>query len=304
MSDNYVNLVTQEFTSTVQLLLQQTESLVSPAINQGMHVGKAASPVNQVGNVQFQTPSGKFAPLNRQDPEMTRRWVFPTDAEAMVMIDSFDRLKSIADPQSAEAQAVVAAANRYKDDRILNSFFATSYTGPDTGNLSSETFNTTNFRIASTFGASSATGLTVAKIIEARRILRHYHNTLETDMPTMVIGSQQEADLLNQVQVVSTEYNDRPVLVDGRLKQFLGFNIIVSERIPYGSNLRQVPCFVKSGMHLGIWQDVQIDISQRKDLSSQPYQIYAKVSMGATRTEPGKVLQILCADTTGGDITP
>ena len=78
----------------------------------------------------------------------------------------------------------------------------------------------------------------------------------------------------------------------------------MSERIPYGSNLRQVPCFVKSGMHLGIWQDVQIDISQRKDLSSQPYQIYAKVSMGATRTEPGKVLQILCADTTGGDITP
>lgn len=304
MSDNYVNLVTQEFTSTVQLLLQQKESLVSPAVMRGNHVGKAASPVNQVGVVQFQTPSGKFAPLNRQDPDMVRRWVFPNDAEAMVMIDSFDRLKSIVDPQSAEAQAIVAAAGRFMDDKILNNFFATAYTGPDTGNLASETFNTTNFRIASTFGASSATGLTVAKIIEARRILRHYHNELETDMPTMVIGSQQEADLLNQVQVVSTEYNDRPVLVDGRLKQFLGFNIIVSERIPYGSNLRQVPCFVKSGMHLGIWQDIQIDISQRKDLSSQPYQIYAKLSMGATRTEPGKVLQILCADTTGGDITP
>ena len=304
MSANFVNLVTQEFTSTVQLLLQQKESLLSGAVSRGTHVGKAASPVNQVGVVQFQTPSGRYSPLNRQDPDMTRRWVFPVDAEAMVMIDSFDQLKSIVDPMSAESQAIMAAAGRYMDDRLFGSFFATAYTGPDTGSLTSESFNTTNFRIASTFGASSATGLTVAKIIEARRILRHYHNELETDMPTMVIGSQQEADLLNQVQVVSTEYNDRPVLVDGRLKQFLGFNIIVSERIPYGSNLRQVPVFVKSGMHLGTWQDIQIDISQRKDLSSQPWQIYAKLSMGATRTEAGKVLQILCSDTTGGDITP
>ena len=43
--------------------------------------------------------------------------------------------------------------------------------------------------------------MTVAKMIEARRILRHYHNDLEAEPACMVIGSKQESDLLSQVQV-------------------------------------------------------------------------------------------------------
>jgi len=46
------------------------------------------------------------------------------------------------------------------------------------------------------------------------------------------------------------------------------------------------------------------NITQRTDLSSQPWQIYTKASFGATRTQPGKVFQIQCADTTGVDINP
>jgi len=42
----------------------------------------------------------------------------------------------------------------------------------------------------------------------------------------------------------------------------------------------------------------------RVDLSSQPYQVYTQASFGATRLQPGKVLSILCSDTSGADITP
>src|SRR6185312_2190641 len=142
---------------------------------------------------------------------------------------------------------------------------------------------------------------------EARRILRHYHNDLEIDPPTMVIGSQQESDLLNQVQVVSDEFNDRPVLVDGRITRFLGFDIVYSERLPDNagaSNQRGVLAFVKSGMYLGIWKEMQNRVTLRDDLSSQPWQLYTQVMFGATRLQPGKVLQILCSDSSGSDITP
>ncbi len=44
--------------------------------------------------------------------------------------------------------------------------------------------------------------------------------------------------------------------------------------------------------------------SQRNDLSGHPYQIYTMVSFGATRTQPGKVIEVDCADTVGADITP
>ena len=120
----------------------------------------------------------------------------------------------------------------------------------------------------------------------------------------MVIGSTQDADLLKQVQVVSTEFNDKPVLVDGRITRFLGFDIVVSERLQVASNVRKCIAFAKSGLYLGIWKDMTNIASQRVDLSGHPYQIYTMTSFGSTRTQPGKVVQVQCADSTGADITP
>jgi hypothetical protein len=62
--------------------------------------------------------------------------------------------------------------------------------------------------------------------------------------------------------------------------------------------------FVRSGLYLGIWRDLQNKISQRDDLSSQPWQLYTNATFGATRQQPGKVWTIPCADTSGVDITP
>jgi len=45
-------------------------------------------------------------------------------------------------------------------------------------------------------------------------------------------------------------------------------------------------------------------VSQRNDLSGEPWQLYSKHTFGATRTQPGKVVEIDCLDTTGADITP
>ena len=128
---------------------------------------------------------------------------------------------------------------------------------------------------------------------------------VDTDPLSLLIGSKQESDLLQQVQVVSTEFADRPILTNGKLTQFLGFDIIVSERLSPGTaSLRQCYAWAKSGMYLGMWKDMEVQMDRRIDLSSQPWQIYAKHMYGATRTQLGKVIQILAADTTGADITP
>ena len=146
----------------------------------------------------------------------------------------------------------------------------------------------------------------MAKLIETRRVLQHYHNDLDSEQLTLVIGSSQEADLLNQVQVVSTEFNEKPVLVDGRVRRFLGFDVVVSERLPQTTvgSVRGVLAFVKSGVYLGMWKDMTNRISIRNDLSGEPWQVYTSVMYGATRTQPGKVIQILASDTSGADITP
>jgi hypothetical protein len=231
--------------------------------------------------------------------------VFPQERELPQLVDQFDEYQTIVDPKSMYAQNTAMAFGRDWDDAIIAAFFGTAQTGQDAANLTGETASTTTYGVSDTFGSSASTGLTVAKIIEARRIMRHYHVDVDTDPLTLLIGSKQESDLLQQVQVVSTEFADRPILTNGKLTQFLGFDIIVSERLSPGTaSLRQCYAWAKSGMYLGMWKDMEVQMDRRIDLSSQPWQIYAKHMYGATRTQLGKVIQILAADTTGADITP
>jgi capsid protein len=307
MSENLFKLYVTQFSTLLQLKLQQRTSKLRGRVMEGFHIGKQASPIQYIGAIQMQAPAGRFASLNRQDVDFTRRWVFPVDKEANQLIDSFDKLKLLQDPTSQYSDVAAAAVAREWDDRIIACAFATAQIGADAGGLSSETFSTSSWQIASTFGSSAASGLTVAKMIEAKRVFRKAQVEVDEEALTWVTNSQGESDLLNQVQVVSTEFQgaDRPTLVEGKVTRLMGFDIVYSERLTSSSNVRQNIAMVKSGAYLGIWKDTENDISRRVDLSGLPYQLYTSMSSGATRLEPGRLLQVLCADTSAAaDVTP
>ena len=310
MSANLYELFTTQYSTVLELKLQQMGSKLRGKVREGFHVGKMASPINQIGAIQSQAPAGRFAPLQRTDADFTRRWVFPADRELAQLIDSYDELRTIVDPKSQYSTNAAMAFGRDWDDSLIAAAFGTAQIGTDNASLTAETFNTSTtvgnvgFQVVSTFGSASANGLSVAKLIEAKRTFRHYHVDVESDPLTLIIGSQQEADLLNQTQVVSSEFNDKPVLVDGVVKRFLGFDIVVSERLSVASSVRSCIAFAKSGLYLGVWRDIFNRVDQRADLSGIPYQIFSSHSFGSTRTQPGKVLQIQCSDAGGADITP
>jgi Phage capsid protein len=304
MSENLPKLFTTQFSDVLALKLQQKISMLRGTVMEGFHVGKQASPIQYIGAIQMKTPQGRFSPIARQDVDFTRRWVFPVDKDAQQLIDTFDKLKTAIEPTSQYSDVAAAAVAREWDDRLISAAFAPAQIGTDGANFSTETFSTASWSVASTFGSAAASGLTVAKMIEAKRILRKAQ--VPQDEPkTWITNSQGESDLLNQVQVVSTEFNERPVLQDGVVSRFLGFDIKYSERLTSTSNVRQNMAYVKSGLYLGIWKDTENDVDRRKDLTGLPYQIYTMMSSGATRLEPGRLLQVLCADTSAAaDVTP
>jgi hypothetical protein len=304
-----VGLFVTQYKTLLNLRLQQKTSFLRAKCEEGYHAGaKMASPLNLVDAMQMKTPEGRFAPKKNTPANYTRRWVMPIDKEGDQFVDNFDMLKTPIDPKNKLVERAAAAVARSFDDEIIRAATADSTIGADAGSLSTEAFDTSTFRIADDFGASAAVGLTVAKLNEARRILEHYHNVEELDanMGTLVIGSSQHADLRNQALVTSSEFSKNGgILVDGKVTRFMGFDIVVSERLPITTtNTRGCLCFVKSGMYLGVWQDIKTQVSQRFDLSSNPWDISTVVSYGATRTELGKVIQILAHDTIGADITP
>ncbi len=294
MSVNIPSHFAQQYATNVELLLQQKDSRLRSLVTVGQYIGEQASPVDQVGSVGMQAVTGRFEAMPRVDAAVDRRWVQPSDFDLPQMIDSFDKLRLLTDPNSVFVQNAVAAAKRQMDDTIISAFFGTAKTGK-TGSTST-TFPAGNI-VAVNQGASGNTGLTVAKLREARRLLRAAEVDLDMDPITAVISAKQEDNLLAEAQVISLDYNDRPVLVSGRLQSFLGINFVHSERLSANATpSRLVPVFAKSGMHLGVWNDITTDISQRKDIRGLPFQAYVYMTIGATRLEENKTVQILCAE--------
>ncbi len=307
MSENLPKLYVETFSTILNLKLQQRQSKLRGRVMEGFHVGKQASPIQYIGAIQMKSPTGRFAPIQRQDADFTRRWVLPVDKEAFQLIDNFDKLKLLMDPTSQYSDVAAAAVAREWDDRIIGAAFATAQIGDATGvGLTTETFVTGSWQIAATFGSAAASGLTVAKMIEAKRVFRKAQVEVDTESLTWVTNSQGESDLLNQVQVVSSDFaGDRAVLVDGKVTRFMGFDLVYSERLSSDGATRQNIALVKSGAYLGIWKDTENSIDRRIDLSSLPYQVATLMSSGATRLEPGRLLQVMCADSsTAADVTP
>lgn len=294
MSLNIPTHFVQQYSSNIQLLLMQKGSKLRPYVMTGSHVGKQASPVDQIGAINMQLVTGRFQAMGRVDAPTDRRWVFPSDYDLNQLIDSFDKLRLLTDPNSSYVQNAVYAAGRQFDDLIIDAFFGTAKTG-ETGSTST-TFPAAN-QVAVGFGASGNTGLTVAKLREAKRLLMGYEVDVETDTLTAVVTAKQHDDLLAEAQVISTDFNSMPVMVEGKITRFLGINIIHCERLDTDANsYRRVPVFAKSGMYLGVWNDMMTDIDRRKDLQSMPWQAYLTMTAGATRLEENKTIEIKCSE--------
>lgn len=301
MSVNAPTFYGQQFASTVALLLQQKGSKLRQGVTEAMYKGSQASPVDQVGSVEANKVTTRFGSLNRVDAVLDRRWVFPTDYDLPQLLDSFDKLRMLTDPKSAYVTNALYALGRAIDDEIISAFFTTTAkTGVSGG--TSTTFLAGNVVPVNTGGTDS--GMNVSKLRYGKKLLMSYDVDLDNDPIYCAITAKEHDEMLNEIQIISSDFNgaDKPVLTDGKVTRFLGINFIHCERLvskaagtdDQSGSSTQIPMWAKSGMHLGIWEDINATISQRNDLTSVPWQAYVKGTFGATRLEEKKVVKIWC----------
>lgn len=293
MTENLIpGHATLQFTSNLELLLQETGQKLRPFVMTGSHTGKSASPVNQFGSVDMRQVTSRFTSKSPTHASVARRWVSPTDYSLDQLLDPFDLQKTLDDPKGIYVTNAAMAAGRKMDLALITAFDATAATGE--AGASTESFDSGD-SIAATFGVGGGgeNGMSVAKMIEARRLLGTHNVDLDMEEPTMVIGPTQEADLLKQVQVTSGDYTKSMVLDEGRVRRFLGTNIRISNQLTLASTDNRT-CFmwVKSGMYLGMWQEIQNDAHQRFDLEANPWELTTTMALGATRLQSGKVIRI------------
>lgn len=286
MSANIPAFFVQQYASNVQLLLQQKGSRLRGTVTTGNYVGKSAQVVDQIGKISMQAVSGRFQAMGRVDAAMDSRWVFPSDFDLPQMIDSFDKLRLLTDPTSAYVQNAVNAAGRKFDELILAAAVGTAKTGENGG---------TNTTLPVGQVIAAAAGTIVDKIIEGKKMLMAADVDVDSDPLYMAITADEHALLLAEDKIINMDYGMKPVLVDGKITQFLGVNLIHTELADAnldGSSDAILPMWAKSGLHLGVWNDITTDISRRNDIQSLPYQSYVHMTAGATRLEEKKVVGI------------
>jgi hypothetical protein len=272
--------------------MQQKTSHLRPLVGSDSYTGKNASIVEQFGVTTALRKTTRNSDTPVIDVPQAKRWVSPQDWEWASLIDAQDKLRMIIDPTSPYAQAGAAAMNRAIDSIILAAFWGTAYTGED--GTTSETFDTTNYQVGVNVGGT-ASALNVPKLQSAVQKLIAVTKGELSEAVSGVISSYEHDSLLKEVQINNVDYGGGAVLVDGRVKRFMGIDFTVYEDLDISSGNRRIPIFLKSGMHLGVWNDLNTKVSERAD-KSYAWQVYLCGTFGATRTQAGKIIQVLCDD--------
>lgn len=288
----------QQFTQNVAMLLTQKGGKLAGTVRTGSHSGTGAQVVQQIGTMQPTENLGRLQDTPLTDIPTAQRWVFPTDWDVGFMIDEQDKLRMLLDPTSPYTMSVVNAMQRAQDEVILRAFYAASPTGTNGG-------STTAFPAGQQVGVGvggASSNLNVAKLREAKKRLMAAGVDIDAEPIYAAITASDHDALLNEIEVKSSEFNSKPVLVDGKVSSFLGINFIHVEftntaysaatraAMLTGGN-RAIPVWVPSGMYLGTWKNLQVQITPRPD-KRYAVQVYATQTLGATRVEEQRVVQI------------
>ena len=283
MSTQITTAFVNQFSANVQMLSQQMGSLLRNAVDTESVNGEKAF-FDQVGQAAAVLRTSRHADTPLVETPHTRRMVTMSDYEYADLIDDSDKVRLLVDPTSTYSRAAAAAMGRAMDDVIITAALGTSQTGKDG--------STSTTLPAGQKIAHGSAGLTIAKLVSAKELLDAA--SVDPSIPRHIVDSpNQISDLLNNTTVTSADFNTVKALAQGEINSFVGFNFIVSNRLTDDGTSRQVIAFAQDGLKLAVGKEPAARIDERAD-KSYSTQVYYCQTIGATRMEEEKVVEIAC----------
>jgi len=286
MSTQITTAFVEQYKSNVFHLAQQKGSKLRDAVRTESIVGKSHF-FERIGSTAAVKRTSRHADTPRVDTPHSRRKVTMDDYDWADLIDDSDKVRLLISPQSEYAKAGAYAMGRTMDDVIIAAATGNAFGGVSGGST-----------IALPAGqkiAHGSAGLTIAKLIEAKEKL-DAANVDPDEARTLVCSAKQISNLLGTTQITSSDFNSVKALVQGDIDTFMGFRFIRSERLGTDANgNRQVLAFTNTSMGLALGKDIQTKISERAD-KNYSTQVYLCMTIGATRVEDEKVLEIACTE--------
>ena len=225
-----------------------------------------------------------------------RRRISTRDFDWADLIDKRDRIRMLADPTASYTKNAVWALGRSLDDIIIEAATGTAFTGK-TG-VTSVTFPASQ-QIAVDFvetGAAVNSNLTIGKLRRARFLFDSQETVEEGEQLWCIVAASQLQGLLRTTEVTSADFNTVRALVKGEINEFMGFTFKRTERLSLAGNNRSVLMYPKSGIQVGMADEVNVDVGPRRDKRNS-VQVYVMGSFGASRMWEEKVIECLCDET-------
>jgi len=215
----------------------------------------------------------------------TRRKSLISTFDTGEIVDRENVIQMLIDPKSTSSQNLVMNMNRKVDDKIIAALGGASRDGDGA---------------PVAYNAAQVVG-TGAEVISMDMLLETKEVFVTNDVEPMeniclVIGPTQQRKLMQLLEVTSGDYQNSKALATGYLPNFLGFDIIVTNRL-VAPDTGELDCFAftKQGVGLHVASDISSRAAERTDMSFS-WQLYCDASMGAIRVEDEHVVKLHLKD--------
>lgn len=271
--------------------LQQRDSrFQSAVVDRGMISGSSFT-TNNIGLVEAREVTGRYQDKTAQEVAHETRIAYMADYDiGPIVVDAFDLAKLVADPTYKYRDLLIAAANRRKDKTIYRALLDGSLTRSAEGGSVTSTTIPSGQQIA-----AGGTGFTKAKILQSKALFRaNEADEFNDEELYIAYDGVMLRQILADTTLTSADFMAVQMLQTGKLAdKWLGFNWIPYNAldVPAGNTSRTV-AWAKSCLQFGTGINVKTDVGENKAKRGHPTEVYGWLSLGATRQDEKKVVQI------------
>lgn len=311
MSQQITEARVKQFSANVFHLSQQKGSRLRGYVRSETQKAKSAF-YDRIGSVVATEAVGRHQDTQYSDTPHSRRRVTMKDFRHADLVDQEDKIRILMNPESEYSKAFMMAFGRAMDDVIISAALGTSYAGEE--GATSVAFP--DSQVIAGFDGTTTTG--VGLNVETLRAVKKKFNQNEAGDSDLyfVLSAEQLDNLLGEVEVTSSDYAAVKALVQGDVDTFMGFKFIRSERLPVtaasttytvtngvigagtgtlAAGARRCFAWQKEGLLLAIGADVKGRMTEMPN-KNYAIQVFASMTIGATRLEEEKVVEIRCKE--------
>ena len=283
-----------QFSAEVHQAAQQNKARLRGATMNKLMSGETFA-YDGLGTAEMQELSGRVNPVTFSDIDHKRRKIIRRRFVLTLPVDAADARSVLISPKSEYAAAVARAGERMYDRVVLESAFASVYTGREFG-------TTTSFSSDGGQTVTATAGVTYEKLLElGQNFIDREVGTESAEKTILCISGDEHTALMKELELTSGDYTRQSVVDGGKIAKAAGFDLIIfggavnNPLLSVSGGVRSNVAMSTRGICVGMSKELAVTVKERTDLVETD-QVQAILDMGATRTEGVLVQKMTSTD--------